>query len=92
MALIVNFMMIFCIISPILFNLYSEYMMKDLQDDVKGITIGGKNYTNLWYANDAVFVSDKEDELQPIITRLGKICKKIWNGSVCKEDEDNGFQ
>ena len=65
-----------CIISPILFNLYSEYMMKDFQDDVKGIIIGGKNYTNLRYADDAVFVSDEEEELQTIITRLGETCKE----------------
>jgi len=48
--------------------------MKDLQDDVKGITIGGKNYTSFQYADNAVFVSDREDELQPIIMRLGEIC------------------
>jgi len=35
-------------------------MMKDLQGDVKGITIGGKNYATLRYADDAVFVGDKK--------------------------------
>jgi len=51
-------------------------MMKDFQDDVKGIIIGGKNYANLRYADDAVFVSDEEEELQTIITRLGETCKE----------------
>jgi len=31
-----------CIISPVLFNLYSEYMMKEFHDEVKGIVIGGR--------------------------------------------------
>ena len=65
-----------CIISPILFNLYSEYMMKELEDNINGIKIGGKNYTNLRYADDAVFVSDQEAELQTIITSLCEICKE----------------
>jgi len=41
-------------ISPIVFNLYSEYMMKVRQDNRKRIIIGGKNYTYLRYADDAV--------------------------------------
>jgi len=42
-------------------------MVKDVQDNIKGIIIGGKNYTNLWYAEDAVFMSDQEAELQTTI-------------------------
>jgi len=34
-----------------------------------------KNDTNLRHADDALFVSDEEDELQTTITRLGEICK-----------------
>ena len=34
--------------------------MKELEDNINGIKIGGKNYTNLRYADDAVFVSDQE--------------------------------
>jgi len=45
-------------------------MMKDLQDNIKGIITGGKNYTNLRYADDAVFASDQEAELQTIITSV----------------------
>jgi len=49
---------------------------KELEDNINGIKIGGKNYTNLQYADDAVFVSDQEAELQTIITSLCEICKE----------------
>jgi len=65
-----------CIISPILFNLYTEYMMKEIQDETKGISVGGQNFTNLRYADDAVFVSDEEVELQTIITRVTEVCEQ----------------
>ena len=65
-----------CIISPILFNLYTEYMMKEIQDEIKGISVGGQNFTNLRYADDAVFVSDEEVELQTIITRVTEVCEQ----------------
>ena len=59
-----------CIISPVLFNLYSEYMMKEFDDEVKEIVIGGRNFNNLRYADDAVYQCCSEVELQEIITRL----------------------
>jgi len=65
-----------CIISPILFNLYTEYMMKDFLDEIKGIKIGGQNYTNLRYADDAVFLSEDEANLQTIITKVNETCKE----------------
>lgn len=64
-----------CIISPVLFNLYSEYMMKEFHDEVKGIVIGGRNFNNLRYADDAVYLCCSEVELQEIITRLAEVCR-----------------
>ena len=65
-----------CIISPILFNLYSEYMMLDVQEKGKGIVIGGQNFTNLRYADDAVVISEEEAELQQMITTISDVCKE----------------
>jgi len=65
-----------CIISPILFNLYSEYMMLDVQEKGKGIVIGGQNFTNLRYADDAVVISEEEAELQHTITTISDVCKE----------------
>jgi len=51
-------------------------MMKEVEDDSKGIIIGGKNFNNLRYADDAAFVTDEEAELQNIITRVSDTCKE----------------
>jgi hypothetical protein len=49
-----------CVISPLLFNLYSEFMMREAMENMKGISFGGFNITDLRYADDAVLVADKK--------------------------------
>ena len=46
-------------ISPILFNLYSEFMINEAMENVEGIKFNGVNITDLRYADDAVLVADK---------------------------------
>ena len=48
-----------CVISPILFNLYSEFVIKEAMENVDGIKFNGINITDLRYADDAVLVADK---------------------------------
>ena len=48
-----------CVISPMLFNLYSEFMIQEAMEGVEGIGFGGVNITNLRYADDAVLVAEK---------------------------------
>src|SRR3989442_2339383 len=48
-----------CVIAPILFNLYSEFMIKEAMENVEIIKFNGINITDLKYADDAVLVSDK---------------------------------
>jgi len=50
-------------------------MMKEVQEEVKYITIGGQNCTNLRYADDAGFLGDNESELQFIINKVNEVCK-----------------
>ena len=47
-----------CIISPILFNLYSELMIREAMEGMEGVKVGGRNITDLRYADDAVLVAD----------------------------------
>ena len=54
-------------ISPILFNLYSEFMIKEAIENVEGIKFNGVNITDLRYANDAVLVADKRKRMQKMI-------------------------
>src|SRR5437899_2077284 len=48
-----------CVISPMLFNLYSEFMIQEAMEGVERIGFGGVNITNLRYADDAVLVAEK---------------------------------
>src|SRR2546425_11817762 len=48
-----------CLISSILFNLYSEFMINEAMENVEGIKFNGVNMTDLRYADAAVLVADK---------------------------------
>ena len=74
-----------CVISPLLFNLYSEFMIKEAMEDVKGIGIGGSfNITDLRYADDAVFVAAKGKKLQRMTDRLSENCKEYGMEKMLK--------
>ena len=47
-----------CILSPCLFSLYAEYIMRNagLQETQAGIKIAGRNINNLTYADDTTFM------------------------------------
>ena len=64
-----------CVISPVLFNLYSEFMIRDALEGLRGVQMGGENITNLRYADDAVLVADSRKKLQKMLNRLRDRCK-----------------
>lgn len=64
-----------CILSPILFNLYSEYLITEAIGDSKGVAIGGINFNNTRYADDTAIIAEHERELQDMITKLEASCK-----------------
>ena len=55
-----------CILSPCLFNLYAEYIMRNARlDEAKaGIKISGRNINNLRYADDTTLMAESEGELK----------------------------
>jgi endonuclease/exonuclease/phosphatase family metal-dependent hydrolase len=52
-----------CVISPTAFNLYTEPIFRELEDN-KGVVIGGMNVNNFRYVDDTVIVAETEEELQ----------------------------
>ena len=55
-----------CILSPYLFNLYAEYIMRNagLEEAQAGIKISGRNINNLRYADDTTLMAESEEELK----------------------------
>ena len=55
-----------CILSPCLFNLYAEYIMRNagLDEGQAGIKIARRNINNLRYANDTTLMAKSEEELR----------------------------
>ena len=55
-----------CILSPCLFNLYAEYIMRNagLKETQAGIKIARRNINNLRYAGDTTLMAESEDELK----------------------------
>ena len=51
-----------CILSPCLFNLYAEYIMRNaaLEETQTGIKIARRNINNLRYADDTTFMAESE--------------------------------
>ena len=57
-----------CILSPCLFNLHAEYIMRNagLEETQAGIKIAGRNINNLRYADDATVMAESEMELKSL--------------------------
>ena len=58
-----------CILSPCLFNLYAEYIMRNSGPDEAQavIKIAGRNINNLRYANDTTLMAESEEELKNLL-------------------------
>ena len=61
-----------CILSPCLFNLYAEYIMRNtgLEEAQAGIKISGRNINNLRYADDTTLMAEREEELQSHLMKV----------------------
>ena len=57
-----------CLLSPCLFNLYAEYIMRNtgLEEAQAGIKIAERNTNNLRYADDTTLLAEREEELETL--------------------------
>ena len=61
-----------CILSPCLFNVYAEYIMRNagLEETQAGIKIAGRNIKNLRYADDTTLMAESEEELKSLLMKV----------------------
>ena len=61
-----------CILSPCLFNLHAEYIMRNagLDEAQAGIKIAGRNINNLRYADHIAFMAENEEELKSLLMKV----------------------
>ena len=61
-----------CILSPCLFNLYAEYIMRNAGPDEAqaGIKIAGRNIKDLRYADDTTLVPESEEKLKSLLMKV----------------------
>ena len=68
-----------CILSPCLFNLYAEYIMRNagLEETQAGITIAGRNNNNLRYADDITLMAESEEKLKRLLMKVKEESEKV---------------
>ena len=68
-----------CILSPCLFNLYAEYIMRnaELQEAQVGIKIAGRNINNLRYSDDTTPMAESEEDLNSLLMKVKEESEKV---------------
>ena len=68
-----------CILSPCLFNLYEEYIMRNagLEEAQPGIKIAGRNINNLRYADDTTLMAECKEELKSLLMKVKEESEKV---------------
>ena len=68
-----------CILSPCLFNLYVEYVMRNagLEEAQAGIKIARRNINSLRYADDITLMAESEEELKRFLMKVKEESEKL---------------
>ena len=68
-----------CMLSPCLFNLYAEYIMRNagLDEAQAGIKIAGRNINNLRYVDDTTLMIESEEELKSLLMKVKEESEKV---------------
>ena len=68
-----------CILSPCLFNLYAEYIMRNagLEEAQAGIKIAWRNINTVRYADDTILMAESEEELKSLLMKVKEESEKV---------------
>ena len=75
-----------CILSPCLFNLYAEYIMRNagLDEPQAGIRMAGRNVNNLRYEDDTTLIAESE-ELKSLLMKVKEESEKLASSSTFRK-------
>ena len=68
-----------CMLSPCLFNLYAEYIMRNdgLDEAQAGVKIAGRNINNLRYADETTLMAESKEELKSLLMKVKEESEKV---------------
>ena len=68
-----------CILSPCLFSLYAEYIMRNdgLEEAQAGIKFAGRNINNLRYGDDTTLIAESDEELKSLLMKVKEEGEKL---------------
>ena len=68
-----------CILSPCLFNLHAEYIIRNagLEEAQAGIKIAGRNINNFRYVDDTTLMAESKEELKSLLMQLKEESEKV---------------
>ena len=68
-----------CILSPCLFNLYAEYIIRNagLEEAQAGIKIAGRNINNLRYEDDTTLMAESKEDLKSLLKKVKEESEKV---------------
>ena len=83
-----------CILSPCLFNLYAEYIMRisGLDEAQAGIKIAGRNRKNLRNEDDTTVTEESEEELKSLLVKLKEESEKVGLKLNIQKTLDHGIR
>ena len=76
-----------CVLSPKLFNLYTQQIFNQIKD-LPGCKIGGVNINNLRYADDTALIAENKEDLEKLIKKVKECSSEV----ECKENKSNGCE
>ena len=83
-----------CILSPCLFNSYTEYIMGNarLDEVLAGIRIAGRNINNLRYADDITLTAESKEEPKSLLMKVKEECEKDGFKTKHSKNKDHGIR
>ena len=76
-----------CILSPCLFNIYPEYIIRNtgLEEAQAGIKIVRRNINNLTYADDTTLMAESKEERKSLLMKVKKESEKVVLSSTFRK-------